>query len=164
MYKFFVLLLFTVQISVFGQGDSTTIIQNKELGVFRSFGFNTSSVSGLGLSYRYHKETNQLVQLTGGIISDGDMLNYTVGAELQIELSTRRDLRYYLAVGAGTYQSNNSGDFTAGFGVGFEVPLFGKEIKENMTAGLTLFYPALYKSTNNNLVTFGISAFFFYNY
>lgn len=161
-----------------GQGDSAEVYKWKK---FNSFGFNASSVSGLGLSYRHHTDGPQLVMLSGGIVSSSDWVYASLGAEYQFEISEREDLRYYLAIGGGFYytreeiteyywdtepttSTNSDSDFHLGIGVGFEYPFLGSSIFKNMTVGLTLYYPAIYFADSGTDITMGVGAYFFYNF
>ncbi|MBI4427870.1 MAG: hypothetical protein HY562_02005 [Ignavibacteriales bacterium] len=83
---------------------------------YKSFGFNASSISGLGLSFRTHLAGPSLVQFTGGLLVSGNSTSYSVGLEYQYEISRRSDLRYYIAFGAGIYNSSTSSTATAGLG------------------------------------------------
>lgn len=158
-----------------GQGDSAEVYQWKK---FNSFGFNASSVSGLGLSYRYHATGPQLFMLSGGIVSSNDWLYASLGAEFQYEISEREDLRYYLAVASGFYYTkedlydfmtddmytNSDSDFHLGIGVGFEYPFLGSTIFKNMTVGVTIYYPAIYFTNSGTDIAMGAGAYFFYNF
>lgn len=168
-------LLIMASSGIAGQGDSAEVYQWKK---FNSFGFNASSVSGLGLSYRYHTAGPQLIMLSGGIVSSKDWVYASLGAEFQYEISEREDLRYYLAVAGGLYYtkedvydyySNGTStrtdtDFHLGIGVGFEYPFLGSTIFKNMTVGVTLYYPAIYVSDTGTEIAMGAGAYFFYNF
>lgn len=131
---------------------------------YNSFGFNASTVSGLGLSYRHHSVLYSLIQVSGGIIKTTDNIAYSAGVEYQYELSRRTDFRYYICLGSGLYNSGGSSGFVGGFGVGFDTPVFGHTVKENMTAGISLFYPTIYSGTSETTISFGASVYFFYNF
>lgn len=158
-----------------GQGDSTGAYRWKK---FNSFGFNASSVSGLGLSYRHHTEGPQLFMLSGGIVSSKDWVYASLGGEFQYEISERDDLRYYLALAGGFYYTNEDtydywlnttynntdSDFHLGIGVGFEYPFLGSTIFKNMTIGVTLYYPAIFFTNSGTEISMGAGAYFFYNF
>lgn len=169
----FCLMLFSGALA--GNGDSLEIYKWQK---FNSFGFNASSVSGLGLSYRYHAVGPNLVMLSGGIVSSNDWVAASLGAEYQYEISEREDLRYYLAIGGGLYYTEDEvydgfspepvtsmdTDFHLGVGVGFEYPFLGSSIFRNMTVGLTLYYPAIYFNNSGTDIGMGVGAYFFYNF
>lgn len=145
--------------------DSSKVSERKALEDFRSAGFNFSMVSGLGISYRYHWANTYLTKVTGGIIKSDSALAYSFGFEYQFNLSNRSDLRYYLTAGVAVYNSTEgSRDFNTGFGIGYERPVFGNDIKENMTIGIAVFYPAFFFSETGNTISYGISFDLYYNF
>jgi hypothetical protein len=133
---------------------------------FSSVGFNVSSVSGMGLSYRYHMDSPGLIQFTGGLIVSDEATSSSFGFEAQYELSLSETFRYYLALGFGTYSGKTTTTTAAGFGMGLEVPIIGSGgIYESVTAGFDIFYPALYIETGkSNIVTVGGSLYLFYSF
>ena len=129
---------------------------------YSSIGFNLSSVSGLGLSYRNHLASPSQFQLTAGIVSSKSSTSYSVGFEYQYQLSKKDSFRYFIATGVGVYSGTTS-TTAAGLGIGLELPIIGTTIYESVTAGADLFYPVLY-SGNESLVSFGGSLYIFYNF
>lgn len=161
-------LLFVLSFSslLFCSTDSLETIERKPIGEYNAVGINVSTTSGLGLSYRYHNPGSSLIQVAGGMVSTGGNVGSSVGIEYQLDLSRRNDLRYYICAAAGLYHSHGASDINAGIGVGFDYPLFGKELLENMSTGLTIFYPAYYSSrdSSRHSIFFGVSLNFFYNF
>ncbi|MBI2419070.1 MAG: hypothetical protein HYV28_14455 [Ignavibacteriales bacterium] len=51
---------------------------------YNSFGFNASTVSGLGLSYRHHPEFYSLIQVSGGIIKTTDTFVWDPGSIIPV--------------------------------------------------------------------------------
>lgn len=133
---------------------------------FSSVGFNVSSVSGMGLSYRYHMDSPGLIQFTGGFITSDQTTSSSFGFEAQYELSLNETFRYYIALGFGTYSGKITTTTAAGFGMGLEVPIIGSGgIYKSVTAGLDIFYPSLYIETGkSNVVTVGGSLYLFYSF
>lgn len=130
---------------------------------YSSAGFNFSSVSGVGLSFRHHFPSASLLQFGAGIISSGDRTNSALGLEYQYELSKKETFRYYLTVGGGIYSGSTSST-AAGIGVGLELPMLGEKIYESVTGGLALFYPVAYSEDQRSNISFGASLYFFYNF
>jgi hypothetical protein len=129
---------------------------------YSSFGFNASSVSGLGLSYRKHLPGPSLIQITGGVISGGGSTFTSLGFAYQYQLSKKDNFRYYIATGAGLYTSGSTRT-VIGIGIGIEVPGIGTTIFESVTVGGELYYPALYLGTNP-AINFGGSIYLYYNF
>jgi hypothetical protein len=130
---------------------------------YSSAGFNVSSVSGLGLSYRHHFDGPSLLQLTGGLISSESGTNSALGLEYQYELSKKETFRYYIAAGGGVYTASSSST-ALGIGIGLELPILGDVIYESVTGGLAIFYPVSYTGDARAIVSFGGSLYFYYNF
>jgi hypothetical protein len=62
-------------------------------------GFAFGPASGLGLSFRHHLPTTLSYQINGGIIKVDDRMSYSVGAEVQADLSRSGLVRFFAAVG-----------------------------------------------------------------
>ena len=133
---------------------------------YSSVGFNVSSVSGMGLSFRHHMDSPGLIQFTGGFITSDQTTSYSLGFEGQYELSLNETFRYYIALGIGRYSGKVSSTTAMGFGMGLEVPIIGSGgIYQSVTAGLDIFYPSLYIETGKtNVVTVGGSLYLFYSF
>jgi hypothetical protein len=129
---------------------------------FNSIGFNASSVSGLGLSYRNKISAHDLFQLTGGVLDSDGRTDFSLGFEYQYQISKNPTFRYYLAVGAAVYSESQTTTI-AGFGMGLEVPIVGKTIFEGVTTGGCLFYPA-FNLTRDPRIGIGGSIYLFYNF
>jgi len=139
---------------------------------YSSLGFLASTVSGVGLSYRYHTSTPWLFQITAGALSVSRAQIYDLGAEVQYELSHALSARFFLILGAGIYGSRevvedfpgtehteSSVRFHAGTGIGMEIAL-GDKILDALSLGISLFPLAYY----NQVFLPGISAYFYYNW
>jgi hypothetical protein len=129
---------------------------------FNSIGFNASSLSGLGLSYRNKLSAHDLFQLTGGVLDSEGRTNFSFGLEYQYQLSKKPSFRYYLAVGAGLYSDIQTTTFV-GLGMGLELPIVGSTIFEGVTSGCCLFYPAINLS-HDPRIGIGGSVYLFYNF
>jgi hypothetical protein len=129
---------------------------------YSSIGFNASSVSGIGLSYRRHLQSPSLFQFTGGIVTSGGSTASSFGFEYQYELSRKETFRYYIGLGFGLYHGSTTGTAT-GLGIGLEVPIVGTTIFESVTGGFDLFYPVVY-SGDNSVISLGASIYIFYNF
>ncbi len=130
---------------------------------YSSAGFNVSSVSGLGLSYRHHFAGASLLQFSGGILSSGSRTSSALGFEYQYELSKKETFRYYVVAGGGLYSSTKATS-ALGLGIGLELPILGDVIFESVTGGVGLFYPVAYSKNSGSVVSFGGSLYFFYNF
>lgn len=130
---------------------------------YSSIGFNLSTVSGLGLSFRSHLANANQIQFTGGIVSSKGSTAYSFGFEFQYQLSKKDTFRYYVATGLGMYSGSPKGTTAVGLGIGLELPIIGTTIYESVTGGVDLFYPVFYMG-NESLVSFGGSLYIFYNF
>lgn len=132
---------------------------------FSSVGFNISSISAVGISYRKHFTNPTAIQITGGFISTSGNTSSAIGAEFQFEISKKSSLRYYVALGIGHYSFSSGQSTNMGLGIGIELPAFSETIFDNVTAGASIFYPAAYfTSSGTNVVTLGVSVFTYYNF
>ena len=132
---------------------------------FSSVGFNISSISAVGISYRKHFANPTTIQITGGFISTSGNTSSAIGAEIQFEISKKSNLRYYISLGLGHYSFSSGQSTNMGLGIGIELPAFSETIFDNVTAGASIFYPAAYfTSSGTNVVTLGVSLFTYYNF
>jgi hypothetical protein len=83
--------------------------------------------SGLGLSFRHHLPTPFSYQINGGVIKVDDRLAYSVGAEVQYDLTRTGVTRFFVA-GATSYfykgkaeQNDIAGPGRLGIGIGGEL-------------------------------------------
>lgn len=159
------LVLFTLSSAAFSQSERDSV-QLKSHRQYSSFGFNISSVSGMGLSFRQHLDSPGLIQFTGGFITADQVTSYSLGFEAQYELSLNETFRYYIGVGIGTYSGKVTTTTAMGFGMGLEVPIIGSGgIYQSVTAGFDIFYPSLYIETGrSDVVTVGGSLYLFYSF
>lgn len=163
---FIVLCLFSGVI--YAQEESTFTYEK-----YSSIGLYLGSVSGIGLSYRYHLANPWLFQVTGGLISIEKDLAYSVGFEGQYELSKSRTSRFYVMGGTGLYGSKtqdnvkggteSSTTFHLGFGIGGEIA-FGSSIVGNLTIGVNFFPIALYAGDGETNIYPGGSIYLYYNW
>jgi hypothetical protein len=132
---------------------------------FSSVGFNISSISAVGISYRKHFANPTTIQITGGFISTTGNTSSAIGAEVQFEISKKSSLRYYVSLGIGHYSFSSGQSTNIGLGIGIELPAFSETIFDNVTGGVSIFYPAAYfASSGTNVVTLGVSLFTCYNF
>lgn len=132
---------------------------------FTSVGFNVSSISAVGISFRKHLSGPSLVQFTGGFISTTSNTSSAIGFEYQYEISKKSSLRYYVSLGIGHYSLSSGQSTNMGLGIGIELPAFSENIFDNVTGGASIFYPAAYLAgSGTNVVTLGGSLYVFYNF
>ena len=158
--KFLFCLLVAGTSTLFAQTNDSTLAPGYH--PYSSIGFNLSSVSGIGLSYRNHFASPSQIQLTAGIVSSESSTSFSFGFEYQYQLSKKDSFRYYVSTGVGVYSGTVS-TTAVGLGIGLELPIIGDIIYESVTGGLDLFYPVLYTG-NESLVSFGGSLYIFYNF
>jgi hypothetical protein len=139
-------------VSVLSAQTSLDSTQTAKSSRFSSIGFNVSSVSGMGLSYRNQLTTRSLFQVTGGVLTTDKRTSYSFGLEYQYQLSKSPSFRYYLAGAAGVYSDITTKEF-AGFGLGLEIPIVGP----------TIFYPA-FNLSGKTQIGIGASVYVYYNF
>ncbi len=89
-------------------------------------GFAGGPATGLGLSFRHHLPSPFSYQIIGGVLKATDRLLYSVGGEVQYDLSRTPVMRFYAAGGmsyffAGVSGNNEmKGPGRVGVGVGIE--------------------------------------------
>ena len=115
--------LASAQVSLPLEGGATAFPRNTYgMGLFAGY------ASGVGLSFRHHLPGRFSYQVTGGIIKHKDRLWYTIGGEVQFDLSRVSTYRVFVAGGG-----------CSGFQYGFS---FDEEIAEAdtqvTTDGVTL--------------------------
>lgn len=130
---------------------------------YKSLGISLSNVSGLGLSYGINSPGNSRMRVTGGLISVDGEVAYSLGTEFQYELTRTNAFRVFIGPGAGLYGgSGQTPLFVFGFGVGFELPVTGMTIFENISAGGEVFYPTFWSKSGN--ITVGGAIYTAYNF
>ncbi len=107
---------------VISTGGSQTTMRTNVFGV----GFAGGPATGLGISFRHHLPSAFSYQLIAGIIKATDRLYYSLGTELQYDLSRMPGMRFYAAGGMSYFYSGVSGNNQmkapgrVGLGVGIE--------------------------------------------
>lgn len=85
-------------------------------------GFFGGPATGVGLSFRHHLPSTLSYQINGGIIKVDERMSYSVGAEVQVDLSRSQTVRFFAAGGAAYFysgtSSHNDMDGPARFGIG----------------------------------------------
>jgi hypothetical protein len=71
-------------------------------------GFAFGPASGLGLSFRHHLPTTISYEINGGIIKVDDRMSYSVGAEIQMDMSRNRTVRFFAAAGCSYFYSGKT--------------------------------------------------------
>ncbi len=138
---------------------------------YSSIGLYIGSVSGIGLSYRYHFPNPWLFQITGGLIYIEEDYAYSLGLEGQYELTKSNIARFYVMGAGGIYgsQTQSDGDTEStttlhfGFGIGGEIA-FGPTIVNHLTLGINFFPIALHVKENDSSIFPGASIYLYYNW
>lgn len=158
------LLILTLFIGTQAAAQPVDTVQSTAKRSYKSFGFNASMVSGVGLSFRNHFDSPELLQVTASIFSSpGSSVFYSLGVEMQFELSRDESFRFYIPLGLGIYSSSKTVT-NLGFGMGLEVPVLGPGIFRGVGVGGELFYPTFYLGAGENSISLGASIFIFYNF
>jgi hypothetical protein len=118
-------------------------------------GLSGGPSSGLGLSFRQHLASPFSYQIVGGIIKATDRLYYSLGAQMEFDMSRGSAVRFYGALGFAYFYSgvdghnDMSGPSRLGFGIGMEAGLSsGLNIKGELlftylSDGVVLPLPAI---------------------
>ncbi|MGB9598969.1 MAG: hypothetical protein ACPL7I_00325 [Myxococcota bacterium] len=154
---------------------------------YNSFGLNASSHSGIGLSYRYHLPLPILFQITGGVASEGESFYYSVGGEVQRELSKSKDKRAFGSLAIGLYgERYKENDYDATYYTGMEPPkrwkadntisfaigvggelALGNAVVDSLSLGCEIYPIGIYitDSEESNFHMFpGAALYLFYNF
>ncbi|MCX7945154.1 MAG: hypothetical protein N2746_11665 [Deltaproteobacteria bacterium] len=172
-----------VQLTDNGHKDSKVDFEYKK---YSSIGLNISSHSGIGLSYRSHLGSPLLFQISGGVISRGQSYFYTVGAEIQRELSKSKDKRAFGSIAFGIYGEREKKVYEVGYGVEMERSekwtisnvysfavgvggelAFGSSIIDTLTIGCEIYPVGIYidESDDSPFNMFpGASLYLYYNF
>lgn len=85
-------------------------------------GFSGGPATGVGLSFRHHLPSSLSYQINGGIIKVDERMSYSIGAEVQVDLSRSHLVRFFAAGGASYFYSgrtdHNDMEGPGRFGVG----------------------------------------------
>jgi len=84
--------------------ESAADLQRNVFGL----GFSGGPATGVGLSFRHHLPSTISYQINGGIIKVDERMSYSVGAEVQVDLSRSHTVRFFAAGGASYFYSGTS--------------------------------------------------------
>lgn len=130
---------------------------------YTAIGGSASSVSGIGVSIGIHLPDPVFLRVTGGAQTIDKKTVYSLGGEVQYDLSKGRFARFYVVGGAGVYHWTGS-DYTAfGAGIGGEVAL-GYKMVNHLSVGGDLFPMVFYDNGTSSEVHPGVSAYFAFNF
>jgi hypothetical protein len=145
------LLFFTLS-DLYSQDSS----QSKSQQLFSSFGFQASWVSGTGITYCYTSNDIRY-RVTGGWIKSEDESVYTFGFDVHYYLANAPGFNLFLGPSFGIYGSSTESTNTRlALATCFEAPIISKEKRNNLCAGIILYYPAYYFSSSTLNPTAGI--------
>ena len=138
--------------------DST--VQKKD---YQSYGFQASSVSGMGLSYGQTVTDRVRYRISGGVLSNGSAMNFSIGGDVHFFLT--KDTKYNIFVGGSAGSSGSSVEAPkprVSYSTGIEVPLSGPRISNGISIGAIIYYPAYFIQSSQ--INFMVGAFIYYNY
>jgi hypothetical protein len=72
-------------------------------------GFAFGPASGLGLSFRHHLPSILSYQINGGIIKVDNRMSYSVGGEIQCDLTRNEVVRFFAVVGVSYFFTGRDG-------------------------------------------------------
>lgn len=154
------ILQFLVLPSVSVSQDSLTTLKPRQ---YTSFGFSASFVSGIGISLGANQEDSYRLRVTGGFVTSGDIDYYSYGMEFEFDLAKHKPYRVFVGPGVGGRgQSNGDTHGTLGLCTGFEAPVTGSTIFDNVSGGVQIFYPTYYFLAKT--IGFGGGMFITYNF
>jgi len=136
--------------------------QNKSQQSFSSFGFQASFVSGTGITYCYTANVIRC-RVTGGWIKSADESDYTFGFDVHYYLANASGFNLFLGPSFGIYgSSTESTNARLALATCFEAPIISKEKRNNLCAGILMYYPSYYFSSSTLNPTAGI--YIIYNF
>ena len=130
---------------------------------FSSFGLQASTVSGIGLTFRRTMNNRLRTGMTAGLIKTEGETIFSTGWDFHYELSDRPDIHIFVGPSLGLFGgSARALRVRIGFATGLEVPISGKELYENISAGAVLYYPTYFLLSET--VGFAVGVFLLYNF
>jgi hypothetical protein len=135
---------------------------------FTSIGFQASFVSGIGVSYGLNELGKYRFRVTGGIITAGNKTHYSFGLDYQFELTKENKFRVFIGPGFGSSGTSVSGNSESsarprlGLGIGAEAPVTGTSVLDNISGGVTVYYPTYFFVSKE--VSFAGGVFISYNF
>lgn len=147
---------------------STTTYAQDSLAVTQSVrystvGFQASFVSGIGISFGLNETGKYRARATFGILTSDNKTYSSFGVDYQVELTKRQDFRVFIGPGFGVRSiSTESSHTTLGLGTGVESPVTGNSVYQNVTGGVTVYYPTYFFLSKN--ISFAGAVFISYNF
>lgn len=130
---------------------------------YSSIGFQASFVSGIGISFGLNESGKYRARATFGILTNDSKTYSSFGIDYQFELTKRQDFRVFIGPGFGTRSiSTESSHTTLGLGTGIEAPVTGNSVFQNVTGGVTVYYPTYFFLSKN--ISFAGAVFISYNF
>lgn len=130
---------------------------------YNSVGFQASFVSGIGISYGMNETGKYRARATFGILTNGDKTYSSFGVDYQVELTKRTDFRVFIGPGFGMRSiSTENTHTTLGLGTGIEAPITGQTPYQNISGGVTVYYPTYFFLSKN--ISFAGGVFISYNF
>jgi len=101
--------------------------------------------------------------MTGGLIKTEGETYFSAGFDFHYEISDRPDIHIFLGPSFGFFGGSKRAMKTRlGFATGLEVPLSGKELYQNISAGGVLYYPTFFFYSET--IGFAVGVFLLYNF
>ena len=152
----FILLLLTPN---YGMSQDSTDVKKD----YASYGLQASFVSGMGISYGRVFDQRTRTRITGGILTTQNTTQFSVGGDLQFFLTRGNEFNVFVGPSVGSFgETGTTPKPRIAFSTGFERPVTGKTIYNNISAGVVLYYPTYYIQSNTIGVAAGV--FIYYNY
>ncbi len=159
------LLLFLFALTLFSErtfSQDSTIATNTSLK-YHSIGFQVSFVSAVGIAYGFNEENNYRALVSAGLLTDNGKTYFAFGFDYQKELTTTQNFRVFIGPSAGTRGVTfEKPTPRIALGTGLEVPLSGNGIFQNITTGVTVYYPTYFFLGKN--ISFAGGIFLLYNF
>ncbi|MEW5797803.1 MAG: hypothetical protein AB1728_02245 [Bacteroidota bacterium] len=140
--------------------DTLTVLQSVR---YSTIGFQASFVSGIGISFGINETGKYRARATFGVLTNDSKTYSSFGVDYQFELTKRQDFRVFIGPGFGVRSISTEDSHTAlGLGTGVEAPATGNSIYQNVTGGVTIYYPTFFFLSKN--ISFAGAIFISYNF
>ncbi len=129
---------------------------------YGSFGFQGSFISGTGITGGY-TQNGLRMRVTFGLLKSADQTDYSFGIDMHFILATKPQFQLLVGPSFGEYGSSGEKNKPRiALATCLESPLLGKEFRDNICAGIVLYYPAYYFVSSTLNPTGGI--YLIYNF
>jgi hypothetical protein len=152
-------------LAVFSLLAETTLCQDStaQKKNYQSYGFQASPVSGSGISYGQTINNYLRYRISGGALSSGSDLNFSIGGDVHFILT--KETRYSLFIGGSVGVSGSSAEAPKpriSYSTGIEIPISASRVGNGLSTGIIIYYPAYFINSSQLKLMFGV--FIYYNY